>query len=85
MRDLVSRTNVYLKAPGGNFEIGLVQRVARWVGEQLRMFGLGEGETTELGWGQERSAQEGSVNVRSINQFPLTLPSCQVGREVDVP
>ncbi|KAM5530533.1 hypothetical protein V8D89_015810 [Ganoderma adspersum] len=66
LRDLVSRTNVYLKAPGGNFEIGLVQRVARWVGEQLRMFGLGEGETTELGWGQERSAEEGSVNREEV-------------------
>ncbi|PIL36043.1 hypothetical protein GSI_01703 [Ganoderma sinense ZZ0214-1] len=66
LRDLVSRTNVYLKAPGGNFEIGLVQRIARWVGEQLRVFGLGEGETTELGWGQERSAEEGSVNREEV-------------------
>ncbi|KAI1795517.1 cysteinyl-tRNA synthetase [Ganoderma leucocontextum] len=66
LRDLVSRTNVYLKAPGGDIEIGLVQRVARWVGEQLRMFGLGEGEPTELGWGQERSAEEGSVNREEV-------------------
>ncbi len=65
LRDLVSRTNVYLKAPGSNVEIGLVQRVARWVGDMLRMFGLGEGESTEIGWGQERSADEGGVNVRA--------------------
>ncbi|EIW62776.1 cysteine--tRNA ligase [Trametes versicolor FP-101664 SS1] len=66
LRELVSKTNVYLKAPGGNLEIGLVTRVARWVGEMLRMFGLGEGETQELGWGQERSASEGGVNREEV-------------------
>ncbi|RDX40694.1 cysteinyl-tRNA synthetase [Lentinus brumalis] len=66
LRDLVSRTNVYLKAPGSNVEIGLVQRVARWVGDMLRMFGLGEGESTEIGWGQERSADEGGVNREEV-------------------
>ncbi|KAI0663331.1 tRNA synthetases class I (C) catalytic domain-containing protein [Cubamyces menziesii] len=66
LRELVSKTNVYIKAPGGNLEIGLVQRVARWVGDILRMFGLGEGETQEIGWGQERSADEGSVNREEI-------------------
>ncbi|TFK83449.1 cysteinyl-tRNA synthetase [Polyporus arcularius HHB13444] len=66
LRDLVSRTNVYLKAPGSNVEIGLVQRVARWVGDMLRMFGLGEGESTEIGWGQERSAEEGGVNREEV-------------------
>ncbi|KAI0358609.1 hypothetical protein OH77DRAFT_1421018 [Trametes cingulata] len=66
LRELVSKTNVYIKAPGGNLEIGLIQRVARWVGDMLRMFGLGEGETQEIGWGQERSAAEGSVNREEI-------------------
>ncbi|KAI0633558.1 tRNA synthetases class I (C) catalytic domain-containing protein [Trametes polyzona] len=66
LRELVSKTNVYLKTPGGNLEIGLVQRVARWVGNMLRMFGLGEGESQEIGWGQERSASEGSVNREEV-------------------
>ncbi|KAI0645882.1 tRNA synthetases class I (C) catalytic domain-containing protein [Trametes meyenii] len=66
LRELVSKTNVYLKTPGGNLEIGLVQRVARWVGDMLRMFGLGEGETQGIGWGQERSADEGSINREEI-------------------
>ncbi|EJF65018.1 cysteinyl-tRNA synthetase [Dichomitus squalens LYAD-421 SS1] len=66
LRELVSRTNVYINASSGNLEIGLVQRVARWVGEQLRMFGLGEGETTEIGWGQERNGDEGTVNREEV-------------------
>ena len=74
LRELVSKTNVYIKAPGGNLEIGLVQRVARWVGDILRMFGLGEGETQEIGWGQERSADEGSVNVRPSLHSSASLP-----------
>lgn len=73
LRELVSKTNVYLKTPGGNLEIGLVTRVARWVGDMLRMFGLGEGETQEIGWGQERSASEGGVNVRP-SFAPAYLP-----------
>ncbi|KAH9858884.1 tRNA synthetases class I (C) catalytic domain-containing protein [Lenzites betulinus] len=66
LRDIVSKTNVYMKAPNGNLEIGLVQRVARWVGDMLRMFGLGEGESQEIGWGQERSASEGGVNREEV-------------------
>ncbi|KAI9067364.1 hypothetical protein FKP32DRAFT_1683968 [Trametes sanguinea] len=66
LRELVSKTNVYIRTPGANLEIGLIQRVARWVGDMLRMFGLGEGETQEIGWGQERSADEGSVNREEI-------------------
>lgn len=42
-----------------------MERIARWVGQMLRMFGLGEGETSEIGWGQEQNAGEGSVNVRA--------------------
>ena len=51
--------------PLAHFLRGLVQRVARWVGDMLRMFGLGEGESNDIGWGQERSAEEGNVNVRA--------------------
>ena len=74
LRELVSRTNVYLKAPGSNAEIGLVVRVARWVGDMLRMFGLGEGESAEIGWGQERGEGEGSVNVRACLGFLVWVP-----------
>lgn len=48
------------------FNIKLVERSARWVGQMLRMFGLGEGESSEIGWGQERSAQDNfDVSVQS--------------------
>ena len=66
LRDLVSRTNVYINSRGKELEVGVVVRVASWVGKMLRMFGLGEGETSEIGWGQERDAGEESVNVRTL-------------------
>ena len=63
LRDLVSRTYVYINSRGTNLEISVVERIARWIGQMLRMFGLGEGESSEIGWGQEISG-EGNVNVR---------------------
>ncbi|KAI0320457.1 tRNA synthetases class I (C) catalytic domain-containing protein [Amylostereum chailletii] len=54
LRELVSKTNVYINARGKDLNVGLVERVARWTGAMLRMFGLGEGETAEIGWGQEQ-------------------------------
>jgi hypothetical protein len=41
--------------------IDVVERIARWVSKQLRMFGLGEGQDEELGWGEVREGS--SVNV----------------------
>ena len=63
LRDLVSRTNVYINSRGKDLDESVVERIGRWIGQMLRMFGLGEGETTEIGWGQERNADEASVNV----------------------
>ena len=76
LRDLVSRTNVYINSRGKDLEVGVVVRVASWVGKMLRMFGLGEGEASEIGWGQERDAGEGNVNVRTTR--PLRF-HCDVG------
>ena len=59
----MSTTNVYINSRGVNLEISVVERIARWVGKMLRMFGLGEGESSEIGWGQETSEGE-NVNVR---------------------
>ncbi|KZT71709.1 cysteinyl-tRNA synthetase [Daedalea quercina L-15889] len=66
LRELVSRTNVYINSRGKDLEVGVVVRVADWVGRMLRVFGLGEGETSEIGWGQERDAGEESVNREEI-------------------
>ena len=62
LRDLVSKANVYLNSRGKPLNTRLVQSIAQWVGEMLRMFGLGEGERKELGWGQVESS-EGNSNV----------------------
>ncbi|KAJ7594469.1 tRNA synthetases class I (C) catalytic domain-containing protein [Mycena floridula] len=53
IRDLVSKTNVYITSTGNNVNVAALEAVARWVGRMLRIFGLGEGESSEIGWGQE--------------------------------
>lgn len=80
LRELVSRTNVYISAQGKNLNVGLVNNVARWVGDMLRMFGLGEGvgEKTEIGWGTPTPDGEDGVNVGDhlptcTSSAPLTL------------
>ena len=63
LRDLVSRTNVYINSQGPKVNVDLVESVAQWISRMLRIFGLDEGESTGLGWGQE-SKENGTVNVR---------------------
>lgn len=62
LRDLVSRTNIYINTQGKNLNVGLIEHIARWVGSMLRMFGLGEGERAEIGWGQDER-EGGDINV----------------------
>ncbi|KIJ61294.1 hypothetical protein HYDPIDRAFT_96924 [Hydnomerulius pinastri MD-312] len=66
LRDLVSRTNVYINSRGKSLNVGLVEQSARWVGDMLRMFGLGEGEKPELGWGQELEDGANAVNREEV-------------------
>lgn len=56
VRDLVSKANVYISTSGKALNVDVVTRIARWVGDMLRMFGLGEGVRLEgeIGWGQDR-------------------------------
>ncbi|TDL26032.1 hypothetical protein BD410DRAFT_784049 [Rickenella mellea] len=65
---LVSRVNVYLGAKGNTVNGRLVDSSARWVGKMLRIFGLGEGEGDEIGWGEERSDQA------SLKRDDLVMP-----------
>jgi len=62
LRDVVSRTNVYINAQGSSLNIGLVEYITKWVGNMLRMFGLGEGQVEEIGWGQDADEGAGGVN-----------------------
>lgn len=53
---LVSRANVYDKStPRAEVNVGVLEAVAAYVGEMLRMFGLGTGVVREgeLGWGDD--------------------------------
>ncbi|PFH49752.1 hypothetical protein AMATHDRAFT_146873 [Amanita thiersii Skay4041] len=53
LRDLVSRTNVYINSQGSKANIDVLETVAQWIAQMLRMFGLGEGGSSDIGWGQE--------------------------------
>ncbi|KAH7889094.1 tRNA synthetases class I (C) catalytic domain-containing protein [Phlebopus sp. FC_14] len=66
LRDLVSRTNIYINSRGKLLNVGLVEQSARWVGDMLRMFGLGEGEKSDVGWGQEIRGDADSVNREDV-------------------
>ena len=72
LRELVSKTNVYINSRGKNLNVKLVETIARWVGKMLRMFGLGEEE--DIGWGQD-SQQTGNINVgfHLLDVFSLQL------------
>ncbi|KAK2464180.1 hypothetical protein APHAL10511_003637 [Amanita phalloides] len=71
LRELVSRTNVYINSQGSKVNVRLVEVVAQWISRMLRMFGLGEGESTEIGWGQE--SEENDV----ANREEILIPYLQ--------
>ena len=67
LRELVSKTNVYINSRGRALNVGLVKNIAEWVGRMLRMFGLGEGENHEIGWGQlDESGGRANVCFKSL-------------------
>lgn len=84
LRDLISKTNVYINSRGTQLNIDLVENIARWVGDMLRMFGLGEGEKTELGWGQIVQGSE-NINVSSLFALHVQLltRNTSAGRNID--
>lgn len=65
IRGIVSKTNVYINSRGKLLNVGVVESIARWVGSILRVFGLGEGETREIGWGQDQGTGDVDVGVCS--------------------
>lgn len=71
LRELVSKANVYINSNGTALNVGVVTRVADWVGNMLRMFGLGEGPRQEggIGWGQDRPSSLDNVAVSRRGQF----------------
>ena len=73
---LVSRANVYITHAQGKPNVSVLENIARWVGNMLRMFGLGEGSEVEgaIGWGE--SAPEGeTVGVDVCDDSFANLPS----------
>jgi cysteinyl-tRNA synthetase len=60
--DLIGKTNVYF-ARSPTYNAGVIETIALWVSRMLRMFGLGEGENTSIGWGKAGDAAAGGVDV----------------------
>lgn len=57
---------MYINSSGAALSVDVVTRVARWAGDMLRMFGLGEGSRPdgEIGWGQDRASSLDNATVR---------------------
>ncbi|KAJ8084492.1 cysteinyl-tRNA synthetase [Marasmius tenuissimus] len=79
IRDLVSRTNTYINSRGKNVNVGVVENIARWTSRMLRMFGLGEGESAEIGWGQESKGGETFNREEVLMPYLRTLSSFRDG------
>ncbi|KAJ7346841.1 tRNA synthetases class I (C) catalytic domain-containing protein [Mycena albidolilacea] len=64
IRDLITRTNVYITTRSKALNVQLLENTARWTGRMLRMFGLGAGPAAveELGWGVEDASGTGATN-----------------------
>lgn len=54
---------MYINSRGSELDVSVVERVAQWIGSMLKMFGLGEGDPSELGWGQPFQDGTTSLNV----------------------
>ena len=52
-----------MNSRGKDINADAVERIAQWVGDMLRMFGLGEGTPQEIGWGKDVQDSAGELNV----------------------
>ena len=71
--DIVSQANVYERTQGRSMaNVGVLEAVARYVGDMLRMLGLGEGIVREgdVGWGQ--ATKEGETT--SLDREEVLMP-----------
>ncbi len=75
--DIVSKANIYEKSheKRADVNIGVLTAVAKYVGDMLKMLGLGEGgaltATQEIGWGVADDSADGSAGV---NKEELLMP-----------
>jgi cysteinyl-tRNA synthetase len=76
---------VYINSRANELDVGVVEHVARWVGNMLRTFWLGEGDPSELGWGQ-LSQDSATVNVSctSPNQFLMSTEQVRYSQREEV-
>ena len=63
--DLIGRTNVYFSG-STNYDVGLIECIALWISDMLKMFGLGEGFKSSIGWGKAGQAEAGGADVSVV-------------------
>ncbi|KAJ7761004.1 tRNA synthetases class I (C) catalytic domain-containing protein [Mycena metata] len=88
LKNLITRTNVYITAQGKALNFQLLENTARWTGQMLRVFGLGAGPAEELGWGLEGDAAAGGINreevlmpyIRSLSTFRDSVRRLAMGK-----
>ncbi|QRV94275.1 cysteinyl-tRNA synthetase [Ceratobasidium sp. AG-Ba] len=64
--DLVSRANVYVARGRSRVNVGVVSHIARWVTTALKVFGLGDNVTGNIGWGGDGAGAEGAVDREAL-------------------
>lgn len=73
--DLISRANIYERGrPRADVNVAVLEAVAKWTGDMLRMLGLGEGPAREgdIGWGD--AVAEGEAGAGADVSVSLRLP-----------
>ncbi|KAJ7212947.1 tRNA synthetases class I (C) catalytic domain-containing protein [Mycena pura] len=71
LKDLITRSNVYMTARGRAVNVQLLKNTAGWIGKMLRMFGLGAGSSEELGWGLD---DDGVPGAGGVNREEVLMP-----------
>lgn len=79
IRNLVSRINIYINTSGRKANVSVVEQSATWIGDMLRMFGLGEGQASEIGWGQEDEGAGGVNREETLMPYLRILSSFRDG------
>ncbi|KJA20025.1 hypothetical protein HYPSUDRAFT_43630 [Hypholoma sublateritium FD-334 SS-4] len=79
LRNLISKSNVYINSRGKVLNVKLLENTARWIGDMLRMFGLGEGGKNDLGWGQIDETGANANREELLMPYLRTLSSFRDG------
>ncbi|KAF8349126.1 tRNA synthetases class I (C) catalytic domain-containing protein [Amanita rubescens] len=84
LRELVSRTNVYINTQGSKVNVDLLEAVAQWISRMLRMFGLGEDNGAVNTLSSFRDGVRRAAISKNENALRDILVLCDKLRDVDL-